>query len=155
MKMLLPDRSLKHVDQLGASLSLVCALHCALQPLLLVALPLVGLGFLMNELLETIFLGFSLTLAAWSFFSGYAHHRRSAVFAFWGVAATLIALSRMPWFETYEMILAVCGALSLVSGHLLNQYLHRQAHAVIYSEIPAEAALTGQLVAADAHACKH
>ncbi|MGE3724079.1 MAG: MerC domain-containing protein [Candidatus Sericytochromatia bacterium] len=153
--MLLPDRSLKHVDQLGASLSLVCALHCALQPVLLVALPLVGLGFLMNELLETLFLGFSLTLAAWSFFSGYAHHRRSAVFGFWGVAASLIALSRMPWLESHEMILAVSGALSLVLGHLLNQYLHRQAHAVVYSEIPSESALTGPLVAADPRVCKH
>lgn len=153
--MLLPDRSLKYVDQLGASLSLACALHCALQPLLLVALPLIGLGFLMNELLETLFLAFSLTLAAWSFFSAFAHHRRPIVFSFWGVAASLIALSRMPWLESFEMILAVSGAMSLVAGHMLNQYLHRQAHAVVYSELSPPRPLTGPLVAEIPHTCKH
>lgn len=154
MKMLLPDRSLKHVDQLGASLSLVCALHCSLQPLLIVVLPLVGLGFLMNPLLETLFLGFSLILAAWSFFSGFAHHRRPVVFVFWGVATSLIALSRLPWFQAHEMLLAVSGALSLVSGHLLNQYLHRQAHAEVYSESPADPTRTVPLVA-EPQSCQH
>jgi hypothetical protein len=143
--MLLSDRPLKHVDQLGATLSLACAVHCALQPLLLVLLPFVGLGFLMNELVETIFLAITLTLAAWAFFSGYAHHHRAGVFGFWALAAGLIASSRMPWLETHEMILAVLGALALVSGHFLNQYFHRQAHVVIYQEL-SESVLTGPLV---------
>ena len=141
--MILTNRPLKYVDQLGATLSMACALHCALQPLLLAALPLVGLGFLLNETLETVFLVISLTMAVWAFLSGYAHHRRPGVFMFWGLAALLIGASRLPQLEHQEVLLAVSGALALMSGHLLNQYLHRQHHLAV---LPVhEATPTGSL----------
>ena len=135
--MILTNRPLKYVDQLGATLSMACALHCALQPLLL-ALPLLGLSFLLNETLETVFLAISLTMAIWAFLSGYAHHRRPTVFLFWGLAAALIGASRIPQLENQEILLAVSGALALMSGHLLNQYLHRQHHLapLVVSETP-------------------
>lgn len=126
--MILTTRPLKYLDQLGATLSLACALHCALQPVLLLTLPLLGLGFLLNETLETVFLTISLTLAAWAFFSGYTHHHRLSIFGFWALATLLIGFSRIPLLKPWEIPLAVSGALALMSGHLLNQFHLRQSH---------------------------
>ncbi|PIQ26671.1 hypothetical protein COW36_01075 [bacterium (Candidatus Blackallbacteria) CG17_big_fil_post_rev_8_21_14_2_50_48_46] len=156
--MILSDRPLKYLDQLGATLSLACAVHCALQPLLLIALPLMGLGFLMDETLETVFLAVTLSMAGWAFFSGFNHHRKGSVFVFWGLAALLIGASRVQFLESYEMLLAVSGALALMSGHLLNQHLHRQYHLQI---APIRATIAKQLgtgllkTEKISHSCQH
>lgn len=128
--MLLSTRLLKYLDPLGAMLSFACALHCALQPVLLLSLPLLGLSFLLNETLETLFLAISLILAAWAFLSGYTHHHRLSVFGFWILASLLMVCSRLPWFALWEIPLAVGGALVLMSGHLFNQFQLRHGHSV-------------------------
>lgn len=125
----LPHRQRNRLDAIGAGLSFACALHCALQPLLLALLPLLGLGVLLDERLETMFLGFSILLAGTSVISGWRHHRQPQALPLLGLATALIVLSRVPAFEAAEMPLAVCGALSVMSAHLLNLWLHKRFHA--------------------------
>lgn len=113
-------------DKLGASLSLACALHCAFQPLLLMALPFLGLGFLMNEQVETVFLGFSVLLASWSIVAGIRHHGQRQALPVLILASLAILLSRFT--ETYEPLLAIAGALGIVAAHLYNLHLHKRHH---------------------------
>ncbi|HEY2583370.1 MAG TPA: MerC domain-containing protein, partial [Mucilaginibacter sp.] len=40
------------LDNVGMTASVLCAIHCALVPLLITSLPLLGLGFLANPWLE-------------------------------------------------------------------------------------------------------
>ena len=47
------------LDKAGATASLACAVHCALMPLVVTLLPLVGLGFLADERTEWALLGLS------------------------------------------------------------------------------------------------
>lgn len=121
-------RRLNAVDRVGATLSFICALHCALQPLLLAVLPLMGLGVLLDERLETVFLGFSILLAGSSVISGWKHHGRPQALPLLAIAVALIVSSRIPAFEAQEMPLAVAGALSIMSSHLLNLWLHKRYH---------------------------
>lgn len=118
----------KRLDAVGASLSLACALHCALQPVLLAVLPLLGLGMLLDENLESLFLGFSILLASATIVSGWRHHRQPHALPLLFLAVGLIVSSRVPAFEALEMPLAVSGALSIMSAHLFNLRLHRKAH---------------------------
>lgn len=113
-------------DKLGASLSFACALHCALQPVLLVALPFLGLGFLMNEQLETAFLVFSVILASYSVLSGVKHHGQKQVLPVLAFGVLCIVTSRL--WEAYEPALAISGALGIVWAHLLNLQLHKRVH---------------------------
>lgn len=113
-------------DKLGATLSLACALHCALQPLLLLVLPFVGLGFLMNERLETVFLVFSVLLATYSLVSGWRHHGQKRAFPVLMVGVLCIVASRL--WEAYEPALAITGALGIVVAHLYNMRLHQRYH---------------------------
>ena len=113
-------RQLGRIDRLGASLSFLCALHCLLQPLLLLALPMVGLGFFLNENLETLFLGVTVVLASFALLMGYRHHRNVLVFPFLGAGIAFIVASRIPTLENFEMPLAVIGALLITSSHVIN-----------------------------------
>lgn len=111
------------IDRLGASLSLLCALHCALQPLLLATLPLLGLGVLLNEELESVFLLLSLVMAFWSLSAGMRHHGQKWLWGLWLLSGSLIAGSRL--WENFEMPLAVAGALGIVACHSLNLFFDR------------------------------
>lgn len=119
---------LNQLDTLGAGLSFACALHCALQPLLLAMLPLMGLGFLLDERLETLFLAGAIVLASATVISGWRHHRQPQALPVMALAAVIVMMSRFPALETYEMPLAVIGALGIMSSHLLNLWLHKRYH---------------------------
>lgn len=116
------------MDRLGASLSVACALHCALQPVLFLALPFLGLGFLLNEQAETLFLLFSACLASFSLWQGHRHHGQGAAFPVLALSLVFLVASRWPGLEQMEMLLAVTGALGIASAHGINMYLHRQFH---------------------------
>ena len=120
-----PD-AIKRFDKLGAGLSIACAIHCAAQPLLLVILPFIGLGFLMNEQLETIFLALTVILAAGTLLSGFKKHAKWIPWITWTLGTTFIVSSRL--IESQEQILAISGALSIAFTHFLNQYFLPKSH---------------------------
>lgn len=120
------SHQLKRLDAYGASLSFLCALHCALHPLLLAVLPLVGLGFFLDERLEWVFLAGAILLATGTLVSGWRHHRQPYALPLLGLAVTLLVLGHL--VEPYEVPLAVAGALGIMSAHLLNLGLHRRFH---------------------------
>lgn len=122
--MYLSSQQLKTVDRLGAGLSVACAIHCAIQPFLLVVLPLFGLGFLMGERVETVFLISSVCLASWALFSGLRMHGNWRIFLPLTVGVFLIVASRV--FYAAEMPLAVAGALGIALSHFLNHIYQQQ-----------------------------
>jgi hypothetical protein len=75
-----PPRS--WIDSLGTSVSIACAIQCSVFPLLIGVLPLLGLGFLLGEGVEKVFLATSAVLAVGSFSWGFGYHRRFYVFLF-------------------------------------------------------------------------
>ena len=64
------------LDAVGTTVSVACAIHCSLFPLLFTVLPLIGWGFLLGDGLELVFLITSFVLAVSSFGSGFRAHRR-------------------------------------------------------------------------------
>ena len=113
------------IDSLGTTVSVVCAIQCSLFPLLVTVLPLIGLGFLLGDGLERVFLITSLVLAVSSFGSGFRAHRRFYIFAFLLSASVLILTGRLWVDPSYEVPLVVSGMLVLAAGHLLNRRLCR------------------------------
>ncbi|QIL21206.1 MerC domain-containing protein [Thermomonas sp. HDW16] len=63
------------LDRLGATGSLLCALHCALLPLLIALLPTLGLGGVLDERFEQAFVLFATLVGGYSVLSGYQRHR--------------------------------------------------------------------------------
>ena len=69
----LPRRSL--LDRIGATGSLVCALHCALLPLVIAALPSLGVAIWLGDGFERVFVVFATMLGLFSVVWGYRRHR--------------------------------------------------------------------------------
>lgn len=110
-----------NLDALGIGASLVCAVHCVLLPLIITALPLLGLEMLENETLEYALLGFSFLVGYTALFRGYHRHHRHIrplmLFTF-GYVGLLAGHFFAP--EPWEPFMITAGAGLIVWAHLLN-----------------------------------
>ena len=113
------------VDNVGACVSFACALHCMATPLLIIALPLIGLGFLLSESVELVIIVVAVGLALGSLTWGYWHHRKWRIFLILGGAFGCIFIAHFRVPEQYESIFTACGGILLMAGHLLNRRLCR------------------------------
>lgn len=113
------------IDQIGAGLSLACAMHCLATPLLVAVLPLFGLSFVADEITEVVLLIFAATLAVSSLCWGFRLHKSGRVFLLLGAAAMAIAAGKLFAEDRLEIILVVAGAVILAAGHVLNRHLCR------------------------------
>lgn len=113
------------LDQLGAGLSLACAIHCMLAPVLVAVLPMLGLGFLVDDMTEAVLLSLAAVLAVGSLCWGFRLHKSTRVFFPLGAALLLIAAGRLFAEDASEIVLVVAGAIMLAASHLLNRHLCR------------------------------
>jgi MerC mercury resistance protein len=116
---------LNYVDSLGASASLLCAIHCVLTPFVTSILPLLGVAVLANERIEHVVLLISLTLATTSVCWGIRVHNQRRILVLFGAALSLVLFGRLLMQGSLEVIFVVSGALLLVCAHLLNHHLCR------------------------------
>lgn len=113
------------LDQAGAFFSFACAIHCLLLPLLLVVMPWIGMGFLLDPRLEVSLVLCSLSLATISFCSGYRLHRKTRLFLILYICTGMIVMGKFWVGGSLGLWLAIPGALGLGAGHLLNRKLCR------------------------------
>ena len=92
-------------------------------PLLIIALPLIGLGFLLSESVELVLIVVAVGLAVGSLTWGYWHHRKWRIFLLLGGAFVCIFIAHFRVPEQYESICMACGGTLLMAGHLLNRRL--------------------------------
>lgn len=84
-------KSTLHIlDNIGFSLSTLCAIHCLIFPILLIVLPLLGMAFFLNATAEKVFVVGSVLLAALSIFYGFRHHKNWLPFTVYIVSAVLL-----------------------------------------------------------------
>ena len=78
------------VDRFGATASFLCAVHCALLPLVFGVLPALGLAFLANHAIERAFVAFAIVLATTSLLFGLRRH--GSYRAFWVLIPGIVLL---------------------------------------------------------------
>jgi len=121
------------LDKVGATASLLCAVHCAAMPLLLTLLPLVGLSFFASQWMEWLLVVFSAALGTASLCLGYREHKSRRAFAVLSGGLALLALGRImeQWGigGFWGVVIVVCGGLTVASAHFLNRRLCESCHA--------------------------
>lgn len=109
------------LDHIGMTASTLCAIHCAIVPVLITFLPLAGLGFLANPLFEWSMIILALLLGVSSIFLSYlrTHRRALPLLLLLGGFALIIAghIYLKGWIEA---IVVPLGGLTIATAHFIN-----------------------------------
>jgi hypothetical protein len=117
------------LDSIGLTASLICAVHCALFPFLLLLLTFYGMNFVAGPLLEYSLIIFSVLVGLYTFSHGYRNHHRSFVpLIVFLSGLIIIILSHSIFHETShgegfspEYVISPIGAIFIGTGHFLNR----------------------------------
>jgi hypothetical protein len=115
--------ALKQADRIGFAASFLCALHCALVPLLLALLPALGLKVGGWIDIDQAFVVFATLLGATTLTLGWRRHRAFRAWALLVPGLVLVwAGAFTPLHDhglTHAVVMTV-GGLLLAAAHLLN-----------------------------------
>jgi hypothetical protein len=131
------QRSLKATtgyDRAGMTASLACAIHCAVVPVALAALPALGLAWLDSPWVDWSMVVLAMAIALRAHRGGYHLHRRClpAVVAFLGVLTIVATICLLKGSASHHYIQA-SGAVMIAGSHLLNHRFCRRC-AVCHEE---------------------
>ncbi|MGJ8691499.1 MAG: MerC domain-containing protein [Thalassotalea sp.] len=108
------------LDKIGIAATSLCALHCILLPILLPALPLLGLSFLADHTWEHFFLIATAVLGTIALFSGFRrYHKRLYPFYLLYLGVSIYWIKH-DFAEQYEIYFIVIGGGLIVAAHFLN-----------------------------------
>ena len=108
-------------DRAGMSASLVCAVHCALLPLALAAVPALGLAWLDSAWVDWSMVVLAMGIALRAHRGGYRLHRRClpAGVALAGIVIIVTAMCLLRGSASHHYVQA-SGAVIIAGSHLLN-----------------------------------
>ena len=112
------------VDTLGVFASSACAIHCAVMPLMIGALPIVGLEMFASQRTEWLFVATSGVLGISSLVPSYLRrHGRSWPLILFVIGLGLILAARLSFGDILraEIPFVVFGALFIAGSHILNR----------------------------------
>lgn len=113
-------------DAIGFSASTLCAIHCAATPLLLTALPLIGLKFLAHPAIEAAMIVLSLMIGATSLLHGYRkHHRKFTALLILIAGFSMIFAGHFVLSKPFGELIIPGGAGTVAIAHLVNWRLCR------------------------------
>jgi len=116
-------------DGLGTTLSLACAVHCALLPFVLALLPLAGLAFLKDERFETGMILTSLSVATFALARGFGWHRDWRVPAVGLLGAVIWGCGHFFLEQPWEGLAMGLGGCHFAAAHWLNLRLCKHCDA--------------------------
>jgi 4-amino-4-deoxy-L-arabinose transferase-like glycosyltransferase len=116
-------------SRMGMWMSLLCAIHCAALPLILVLVPAMGSSFIASEPVEWVLLGVAVAVALWSITRGYVRdHRKSFPALLLGVGILVVGLGHTVLPESWEPVTSVTGSLGIAAAQFVNLRLIRRFH---------------------------
>jgi len=110
-----------NLDWIGFSASILCALHCAVLPLLLSLAPLAGLQWLAQPWIEYTVIIFSFFIASVSLVNGYQkYHQKKTALVMVIIGFLFIITGHALHIEEFEASFTVTGALLVAVAHIFN-----------------------------------
>lgn len=127
-----PSWFARFADRFGATASFLCAVHCALLPLVIAVLPMLGLGFLADHRFERFFVAFAAVLALSTLIIGFRRHQSFR--AFWFLLPGIVLLVAgvvvdVDHATVGHAVLVSLGGTLVALAHLMNLRLaHGHVH---------------------------
>ena len=114
-------------DVLGISVSVACAIHCAVFPLILSGLPMLGSGIFTHLAFELTMIAIATVIGLVALFHGYKKHHHRLLPACIFVTGILLLVSKH-LSSAAEVYLLIAAIAMIISAHLLNYKLCRMTH---------------------------
>lgn len=106
-------------DALGVTTSLLCAIHCAVLPLVMVTLPVMGVNVIHNTSFEYGMIGLAFLIGTRALWHGFSrHHRRLLPWLLFTVGMILL-IAKQIWLE-YELFFLPFAVTLIVTAHWQN-----------------------------------
>lgn len=115
------------IDRFGAFASFLCAVHCALLPLVFGVLPALGLAFLADHAFERAFVGFAIVLASISLLFGLRKHGSYRAFWFLLPGIGLLILGMLigdTHANRWHALVVSIGGTLIALSHVVNMRLN-------------------------------
>ena len=114
---------------MGIGASIICAIHCAITPLLLSSLPLFGVNLVHNIWVELLLLAVAFVIGLSTLWHGYKrHHHKILTLGVFSLGILLFVLHQFIEFPYSTWVFIVPGVVAILSAHLLNHRFCRQAN---------------------------
>lgn len=109
-------------DVLGISASVACAIHCAILPIFISALPLFGWEILHNPWFEGGMIGLAFVIGTLTLYHGYKHHHRQwmPVMLFASGFVFLVAKEGFSENSSLHHLLLIPAVGLIIPAHFLN-----------------------------------
>jgi len=106
-------------DALGIAASIACAIHCAVLPLLLTSLPILGVNIINNIVFEIFMIVLAMGVGLYSLNHGFKrhHHQKLPMVIFIG---GMIFLLFKQVLHAYQLWLLIPGVSMIITAHYLN-----------------------------------
>jgi hypothetical protein len=109
------------LDNIGMTASALCAVHCAVVPVLITALPLMGLGFLADPWVEWWMIILALVIGISSLSLSYLNtHRRILPLIMLAAGFGVIITGHLLITGWLEAVIVPCGGLTIAAAHFVN-----------------------------------
>jgi hypothetical protein len=109
------------LDNAGMTASVLCAIHCAIVPILITVLPLAGLGFLANPLVEWSMIVFALVIGTYAIGFSFVRTHRKPLPAVLLIAGFLVIIAGHLFARGWHEALVVpIGGLLIATAHFFN-----------------------------------
>ncbi len=115
---------------MGVTTSVACAIHCAVLPLVLSSLPILGVDIIQNSFFEYFMIGLAFVIGVYALSHGFRkHHHRILPLAVFSAGIVLLVLKQV--YHEYHIWFLVPAVMAIVSAHYLNFRfcrVHNHAH---------------------------
>ncbi len=109
-------------DAMGIATSILCAIHCALLPVLVTTLPVFGIDIVENAVFEWGMVVLAFVVGVYSLYHGFIkHHRNYTPIYIFGVGFFFLVIKQ--FFKQYEYLLLAVAVLLIIVAHYHNYRL--------------------------------
>jgi uncharacterized membrane protein len=106
-------------DALGIAASVACAIHCALLPLVMTSLPILGINIINNYWFEFLMILLALAVGIYSLMHGFKkHHHQKLPILIFSVGISLLFLKQI--FHAQQLWFLVPAMLLIITAHYVN-----------------------------------
>jgi hypothetical protein len=113
-------------DALGVTTSIACAIHCAILPLALASLPVLGVNIIHNAGFELGMIGLALVIGLRALWHGFRRHHQRRIPLLLFVTGMIFLIAKQIW-HSYELALLPFAVTGIIAAHVLNYRFSRVA----------------------------